>query len=470
MIYCRLRRGDLVRGTSLGMEEGCVWLRLHPDSQNELGLDAQHDAYVPVRNVSVGDLLAHRQGVSGPAREEWLETQPAFQLPGATSSWAGPAGTRTSDRLTRHWHRLVRLRQLGTLRVAHCPASVWHGNWQSFCLALESLSEPDWVCGSPGDGLTDEQAASVVDALGRFHRNFTGHGKIDGATWLPLLPLHGEKLELVQGRFRAAFEENRNEIQEVLSDLSFETCEKLCEGYADIVRQLGRPPLTLLHGGFSVSHLRFTKSVIKPVVAATDWRLVCRGRGAYDFTCFMVSCAPPDMRREMENWLMMSYLSAAGHTGGRKSRIEFEDDVRTSLLALLAMTIALVADRLDSEPEVSSYRVRTQLKWLGQACDDWDAISLLGGSDRVEDVNAIPQKRAAKGKKKPVKRKSTSPSMSAGRGRSPTQNDKSTERTSTKSPAKKCSKSPERKSKPKPKLSNKERRQGKVPSPERQIN
>jgi len=263
----------------------------------------------------------------------------------------------------------------------------------------------------------------VVEALGRFHREFLGHGKIDGSAWLPILPLHDDRRNFLQDHYRLSFESVKGYLQSALSKLAFETCEKLCEGYAEVANRLAQPPLTLLHGSFNLAHLRFSPAETSPVVAAVDWRLVCRGRGAYDFASFLASCGPPEVRRDMESWLMMNYLAAFGLKGGKDAKEDFEDDVRAALLAILAFTIAFFAGALEARPDNTCGAAHCSLIWVSEACDDWDAIRLLGGSDGGHDAEAESRsrktrsggRRKASPKSKSSRRKPTASSKSPGR-------------------------------------------------------
>mmetsp|Transcript_19619 Transcript_19619/g.52793 ORF Transcript_19619/g.52793 Transcript_19619/m.52793 type:complete len:667 (+) Transcript_19619:121-2121(+) len=432
MILCLLRRGDAVRGSAFTTRKGEQWIRLHVDSREELGLEKDRDVYVPVHGgrVGLGDLLRHRRGRPGPGREDWRHHTPsaasgAMPSTASTREATATASVGRTARCERRWRGLVLRRLAGAFRVPSCPASYWHGDWQAFTLVTERLSAPEWVRADTGAGCSEGQAAAVVEALGRFHRNFLGHGKIDGSTWLPVLPLHDERRNFLQDQYRYSFESVKGYLQSALSALAYETCEKLCDGYAEVAGRLSQPPLTLLHGSLNLAHLRFSPAESSPVVAATDWRLVCRGRGAYDFASFLASCGPPEVRRDMESWLMMNYLAAFGLAGGKQAKEEFEDDVRAALLANLAFTIAFFAGALEARPDSTSGTAHCSLLWVSEACDDWDAIRLLGGSDGGHEEEA--QTRSTKAKKgarrkaspkggKASRRKSVAPSKSPGRG------------------------------------------------------
>lgn len=253
---------------------------------------------------------------------------------------------------------------------------------EGFMLVMECLRPPSWSRVNPEEGCSRQQALLAASALGRMHGFFADDGDLGALPFLGVKPLGSE------GQFEASyawcFMRSAGDLGRHLSDVALDACSRMMMGgAAKLVKRLTQPPLTLLHGDFKVENLRFSGSQ----VAAFDWGLVTRGRGAWDFAYFLVHGLEPKRRRQLDRELVRAYLGqrlrAAAEAKGRPPTVavteslcqQFESEVRGALLCVLGKLVIVLADFHGSEEVIRM--LQRNVKWAGAAVEDWRAIQEL---------------------------------------------------------------------------------------------
>lgn len=422
---CMVRRGTKVRGFAFEAEGG-PWLQLDYHSREQMDLNPSHslstDAFLPIAGRSAGmpNYLRRVPGKAGPLASDWRDPE------AAASAAAGKLPTLTP---TSKWSRFVRLLMLRPIRIPQCVAvSNWKGCWQDMCMVLEHFAPPEWqgIVGDPRLGVSEDCATDVVEAMGKFHAEFSWHrARLPGNPWLPKSPL--PCAAQFQDQYVNCFRALERVLSEVLPEACFEACRALCDELKDVATPLAQGPETLLHGAFFPDRVRCRGAH----TALLDWRFVCLGPGVFDFACFLGLCAPPVARRGFEGRLIEHYLKSSKQKTfdlkvekGWSAMIEafresvqaalpkFEADLRSALLVALAFYIVLHAGAL----EAGSEQACRGLRWLGETVDDWDAECLVG-LDLAETKEAKPNVR--RGKARTQRRSSSGSSARSSRSPSP---------------------------------------------------
>ncbi|CAE8643783.1 unnamed protein product [Polarella glacialis] len=430
-----IRRGDEVRGCPFEVD-GQPWLQLSQQSRELLGLESQRPAYAQINGerLGLGELLRRSPVAPGPEQSAWgRPTLPAQFSPSATSSsdfaQACPVDTDGLNVPEGRWSRFVaRLMAGRPLRIPCCLASYWDDAgvtkeeaWRNFLLVMERFPAQDWHAVDPRVGCNEEQARAAVKGIGSLHRAFSGRRMLDGVHWLPLTPLGLEKRAAARALYSDCLHGLllAGALQAALTPVALETLSKLSssdEAFGAAVARLVQPPLTLLHGDFQPAPrqsvaawtgLRFSTARQNPACAVLDWQCVSRGRGAYDLASFLALGLDVRARREMEPFLVLLYLEAAGIRGSENSRVEFYDDFRAGLLATAVFFLQRHAGTLAGGPEVDPAANQVALLGLHRlsvAIEDWNAIQLLGGiscqdlafGEDDKDPRALPKYKLKK--------------------------------------------------------------------------
>lgn len=179
-----------------------------------------------------------------------------------------------------------------------------------FVLLLEDCGGrrmEDQIAGCP---LADAETA--VDALAKFHAAWWGEAGLP--SWLPAYS-DPPYPQVIEGMYRQAWPR----ALEVFGDHLSPTFRAFGDRYPELVgwffENLSSGTRTMCHGDYRLDNLFFATSDDQPPVAAVDWQICFRGRGAYDLAYFVSQSLTTDDRRRHEQALKDRYragLAAAG--------------------------------------------------------------------------------------------------------------------------------------------------------------
>lgn len=188
-------------------------------------------------------------------------------------------------------------------------------------------------------GCSLEEAAAVAVALARMHALWWDDAELDELWWLPA-PDSEEALALGEEISAPAWEAFLKKAGRHLPRSLIALGDKL-NGDPALLKRLGSPPRTLVHGDVSAGNVLF-KGGPAEVGAILDWQTVLRGRGPIDIAHFFVTSLTPRDRRIAERDILPQYhaaLVAGGVTG--YSYKDCWDDYRMAVMNQFGQIVAL---------------------------------------------------------------------------------------------------------------------------------
>lgn len=204
-----------------------------------------------------------------------------------------------------------------------------------YVLLLEDLAPAR--TGDQVAGCTPAEAAHILRALAVAHAGLWNASRLDSLFWLTRIDLFAGITRILFLRNRRAFFER---LGDGLPDSIAGVAAWLEANDMALMRHLGSPPLTLMHGDYRLDNLFFSGPADEPTVTAIDWQGVGRSRPAFDVAYFITSNLDADAAREAETGLVGAYheeLLSRGADG-----YAFEEcwrDYQLSKLFLLYRTI-----------------------------------------------------------------------------------------------------------------------------------
>jgi RimJ/RimL family protein N-acetyltransferase len=222
------------------------------------------------------------------------------------------------------------------------------------------------------EGLTPAEAELVLRALARFHAAWWGSPRLSQYSWLKPFD---QNAEMHQRHFSASYPSFLEKTRGLLPDGLAGVGEKLRGGFANVKKELSRPPVTFLHGDFHPNNLLLTDR--PEVLAVLDWQACAVGRGARDLCYFITSALSVAARRSHAMDLVKKYhdeLLAHAVTG-----YSLDDCIRDYRLSLLDMlSILVMVTVLDINPSDEGRAIQSiMLERFGAAIVEHRAEELL---------------------------------------------------------------------------------------------
>lgn len=276
----------------------------------------------------------------------------------------------------------------GDMQVPRCMVANWkHGRGgggdekEHFLILMERLDKPDWGSWDVNAGISFEQAAEAVQALGRMHKAYQSEKMVEQLEWLGTTRFGSvDHLDGLQHFYGIQLNLHRGVISRFLPGKAMEAAESL--GVSPhinfICQKMAEPPLTLCHGDYRPENLRFSTPGRPQKVAVFDWGLANVGRGFDDLCYFIMLCQPPERRKERDHELLRLYLEARGWSTDAEAMAEASKDIKASALVILAM---ILMTRLQTQNagffQGTRDMLTRMLSWTGQAIEDWQAWDVL---------------------------------------------------------------------------------------------
>jgi hypothetical protein len=168
-----------------------------------------------------------------------------------------------------------------------------------YVLLLEDLAPAE-----PGDqvrGCGTEAAAQALGALARMQAPLWNSPRLERFPWL-------SPIDLGARSFHALFREVwlRKGGSEIWPNAARPFGDWLSANAVAIYERLARPPHTLIHGDYRLDNLFFDGQGAGGI-AAVDWQVAARGRGAFDAAYFVSGNLAPDVATAHEEELLRGY-------------------------------------------------------------------------------------------------------------------------------------------------------------------
>jgi hypothetical protein len=228
-----------------------------------------------------------------------------------------------------------------------------------FLLLLEDLT--DVRVGDEVAGCSAAEAELVVRNIAAFHARWWESPLLDKLDWMPDVNAPVQK-SAVPAYAQAALSPGMLEIGAQMKD-----------HVGTLLDQLAPPPRTVLHGDWRLDNIFFGDGTI----AAIDWQISTKGRGAFDIGYFLSSCVEPDVRRAKEQGLVRLWHEIA--SDGGKGGYSFDDawtDYRRSVLFCNVYTVIGIGS-LDAANERGMALFHAWLRRRSAAIEELNAGELM---------------------------------------------------------------------------------------------
>ncbi len=211
---------------------------------------------------------------------------------------------------------------------------------QRYVLMLEDMAPAR--LGDQVAGCSEDEAERALRCAAKLHAEFWNDPRLDEFWWI--MPM-----DIAPNTFRHFFDRGREPFLERYGDrLTPAVREKLAwleKHDLDVMRALGGPPWTIVHGDFRLDNMFFDDA--SGEIVLFDWQGPARGLGAFDVAYFLSAC-PLGTSRETEERLMRLYHDALLSLGVQDYAWErFVRDYRLSMLLMLERIATVAADIIE---------------------------------------------------------------------------------------------------------------------------
>lgn len=259
------------------------------------------------------------------------------------------------------------------LRMPRCHCADLDEASADYVLLIEDLSDRRCVDQIAGCGHDD--AVVALRALAAHHAFFWNLDAAGDWPWLNRLA-DPPNSQAIPPALTSSWPMIDAEFGDLLTGRVREVARGFSSYVVDVMAELSKPPLTLLHGDYRLDNLYFAVADDQPPVVAGDWQLAMTGRGVYDCAYFLGQNMTPAQRRQSLDELMRGYydgLVAGGVTG--YSYDELWRDFRRA--ALFHLCYPLTAGSMDLANDRAVLLLRTMLERAVSLVVDLDALDLL---------------------------------------------------------------------------------------------
>jgi hypothetical protein len=283
-------------------------------------------------------------------------------------------GGREICRLFKFYEREIRFYRELTgrvpVRVPRCYASVMDVAADDYLILMEDLSS--LPIGDDATGCSMAEAERAIRSVAGLHAAWWASSDLSGLDWMPLAnaPVH----QAAEPAYQQTVAPFLKMFGDYLSPKMRLVTENMRTHVIDSLNAFTRPPMTIAHGDYRLDNLFFAAVG----VAAIDWQITFRGRGAFDVAYFLSGCLAPAVRRAEEMRLLRLWHEIA--TSGRRD-YTFEDallDYRRAVLHCHVYTV-IATGSLDPANERGMAVFRAWLERRSAAIEELDAAELMPG-------------------------------------------------------------------------------------------
>ncbi len=254
------------------------------------------------------------------------------------------------------------------------PLGLWLAskNRRRYLLLLEDLA-PARRLGNQVAGCTREEAAAALRHVAAVHLAWWEHPDLETLAWAPPVNILSRYVEVMYRKGRKHFHGFGGD----LSPTFWAFADWLREGGTPVMRQLGVPPFTLLHGDYRLDNMFFEGEGADARITVFDWQTVSRGPAALDVAYFICGNLSEDVAAECADELLQEYHQRLCDGGVRGYDLDtFVRDYRTALL-FIAYRMITGIDMLDFSNERGMALIRGWLQRIDALLKD-DFAELVG--------------------------------------------------------------------------------------------
>lgn len=254
------------------------------------------------------------------------------------------------------------------VRVPRCYGTVMDVAADDYLILLEDLG--GLPMGDDATGCTLAQAEIAIRTIAGMHAAWWGSADLAKLDWVPMsnAPVH----QVAEPAYQQSLLPFLKSFGDHLSPAMRETTEKMQTHVIDLLNALAVPPTTLAHGDYRLDNLFFEDRS----VAAIDWQIAYRGKGAFDVAYFLSGCLDPELRRNEETRLVRLWHEIAARGTADYTFDQAFLDYRRAVLYCHVYTVIATAS-LDPSNERGMAVFRAWLRRRSSAIEDLDAAELL---------------------------------------------------------------------------------------------
>ena len=258
------------------------------------------------------------------------------------------------------------------LETADRYYTAWDESSGNFVLLMEDFGSRRMI--DQVAGVSADDAARVVAALGRHHATWWEHEELQTWDWAFRIIDPPNPQALVPA-LQASWPIIESQFADCLPGEMLAAAKRFPDHVVGLMDQLSQSPVTLCHGDSRLDNFFFTAGTGE--VAIVDWQICGLGRGPYDIAYFLSQSMTSDARKASERDLVRAYydtLVAGGVTG-----YSFDDcwsDYRKAVLFVAVYPLNAGSVDLVNDRAVELFRM--MLTRSAQAILDLDALEFLG--------------------------------------------------------------------------------------------
>lgn len=253
--------------------------------------------------------------------------------------------------------------------VPVCHVSMSNADTGEFLLIMEDLGHLE--AGDQLAGITPGRAASIIDALARFHAAWWESPSLDELDWLPLQndPVYIAAVPPIVTAGVAALPALASDLPEG----SLELASRLDAAFAGIIHKCAAGPRTFVHGDARLDNLFFAAGTDD--FTLIDWQLSLRCRGVYDVVWLLATSMDIDVQNEHAESLLVRYHGALAANGVTWPLSELRVAAAEQAAYLLSGPLSLIGT-FDFSEAGDGRAAQLTRKWVGRGFN----LALLYGA------------------------------------------------------------------------------------------
>jgi hypothetical protein len=220
-------------------------------------------------------------------------------------------------------------------------------------------------------GCSRGEAEAALRQLAVIHATWWQHPDLERLSWLVPVNVLGNYVEVLYRKSLAGFLTGYGS---GLSEEFLSLAKSFGERGSEIIRRLGDPPFTLLHGDYRLDNMFFEGEGRSARITAFDWQTVSQGPAALDVAYFLSGNLAAEVARASAQELLRIYWDALVEQGVRGYDLEALTRDYHVAMHYIAYRIVAGIDMLDFSDERGTALIREWLVRL-QALVDPRAIA-----------------------------------------------------------------------------------------------
>lgn len=249
--------------------------------------------------------------------------------------------------------------------------SEWEPTQQRSATVMQDMTRWHWP--DQLAGATLQQAECCIDAMAQLGARHWG-ADLSQHPWLP--DTRAPVMQNMIHDYRLCVPVTLQRLASFVSPEARVACERIAQSMDWIFAELARPPLVISHFDSRLENFVFVEPG-SDKIAMIDWQLVARLRPGWDFSYFLGTSVPEDVRRQWQPALAKRYLDGLRVGGVRDyDAARFNTDLRLNTMAMTLIPVIGGASFDGDNPRSVALFGAILQRSLGSVLDN-DCLDLL---------------------------------------------------------------------------------------------